>query len=132
VRQDLKAGPGKTAFEEARLTAHAFHRGTALIAEMAQVETAHIPHLDACELVPEALVRIELRGIRRQTLQVEALRRPIREELLNGVAAVNGRTIPDEPHPTRHRAQQVLQKGHHILRIYGGVLAVDIQLAIRR
>jgi hypothetical protein len=35
---------------------------------MTQVETAQIPQLDAFELLPEALVRIELRGIRRQTL----------------------------------------------------------------
>ena len=93
---------------------------------MTQVETAQIPQLDAFELLPDALVRIELRSIRRQTLQVEALRRPICKELLNGVAAVNGRTIPDEHHSARHLAQQVLQKGHHIFRIHGAVLAVEI------
>jgi hypothetical protein len=132
VHKELKSGPCKTAFEDARLTAHAFHRGTEFITEVTQVETAQMPQLDAFELLPEALVRIELRGIRWQALQVEALRGPVREELLNGVTAVNRRTIPDDHHPTRHLAQQVLQKGHHILRIQGVVLAVEIQLALRR
>ena len=100
--------------------------------EMPQVDTAHIPQLDAFELLPDALGRIELRGIRRQTLQVEALRGPVREELSNGLAAVNGRAIPDDHQPARHLTQQVLQKGHHIRRIQGVVLAVDIPLALGR
>jgi hypothetical protein len=99
---------------------------------MMPVETAHIPPLDAFELWPEAFVRIALRGIRRQTLPVEAWRGPVREKLLNGVAAVHGRTIPAEHHPARHLAPQGLQKGHHIFRIQGVVLAVAIELALRR
>jgi hypothetical protein len=130
--KDRKSGPCKTAVEDARLTANAFHRGTEFITEMTQVETAQIPQLDAFELLPEAAVRIERRGIRRQTLQVEAWRGTVREELLNGVAAVHGWTIPDNHHPAGHLAQQVLPKGHHILRIHGVVLAGEIPLALRR
>jgi hypothetical protein len=48
------------------------------------------------------------------------------------MAAVNGRSIPDEHQPARHLTQQVLQKGYHILRIQGVVLAVELQLALRR
>jgi hypothetical protein len=66
-----KVRPLHNSLEEARLPANAFHRGTEFITEMTQVETAHIPPLDAFELVPDALARIELRGIRRQTLQLE-------------------------------------------------------------
>ena len=36
-----------------RLTAHAFHCGTECITAMTMVETAHIPQLDAFELVPD-------------------------------------------------------------------------------
>jgi hypothetical protein len=56
--------------------------------EMTQVETAQIPQFDAFELLPDALVRIELRSIGWQTLQVDALGCHMGQKLLDGVAAV--------------------------------------------
>jgi hypothetical protein len=60
------------------------------------------------------------------------VRGPVREEPLNGMAAVDGRSIPDDHQPARHFTQQVLQKGPHMLRVQGVALAVDIPLALRR
>ena len=49
---------------------------------MVQVETAEIAPFDPCELLPDNLVGVQLRGIRRQTFQVDPSRHPIREARL--------------------------------------------------
>jgi hypothetical protein len=98
---------------------------------MTQVETAQIAPLDAFELLPDALVRIELRSIRRQTLQVDPWRRTVGEEVSDDLTAMDRRAIPNDHQAARHLTPQVRQKGHHIRRIQGVVLAVEIQLALR-
>jgi hypothetical protein len=54
------------------------------------------------------------------------------EKLLNGAAAVDRRAIPDDDHPARHFAQQVFEERDHVVRVDGVVLAVEVQLALRR
>ena len=130
--EDLEACTSEKALENSGFSPHSFHRVAQLTTQMWDVKTAHIAQLDPFELLPEALVRIQLRGIGRQALQVEAWRRAISQELLDGMAAVDGRSIPDNHHPARDLAQQVLQEGDHIPRIDGAVLAVEVQLALWR
>jgi hypothetical protein len=98
---------------------------------MTEVEAAHMLPLDAFELLPEALVRIALWGIRRQTLQGEAWRGTGREARWHGVTAVTGRTLPDDHHPARPLAPQVRPNGHHLRRMHDVVLAVARPLALR-
>src|SRR5918992_4489783 len=99
---------------------------------MRDSDAADMAQLDPCELLPEALAWVELRGIRRQALQMEAWCRPVRQELPAEMAAVAGCSIPDAHHPARHFTPQVLQQGDDILRMQGAVLAVEVQLALRR
>jgi hypothetical protein len=56
----------------------------------------------------------------------------MREELLDGVAAVDGGAIPNDHHTTGHLALQVLEKRDDIVRNDGAVLAMEVQLALRR
>jgi hypothetical protein len=60
---------------------------------MAERQAAHMPELDALPMGPQALARMQLRGLCRQALYVEALRHPIREELLDDVTAMHGGPI---------------------------------------
>src|ERR671923_820717 len=99
---------------------------------MRNIEAAQITELDPFELVPEALARIQFRRIRRQALQVKALRRAIGQELLDDTAAVNGGSVPDDDHAAWDFTQQVLQKGDHVGRVERVVLAPEIELAIKR
>jgi hypothetical protein len=62
----------------------------------------------------------------------EACRGPMREARLHGMAAVNGRPIPDAHEPARPLTPQVLQHGHHTRRTHGVGLAVAIPLPLRR
>jgi hypothetical protein len=99
---------------------------------MRDVQTAQGAELAPCELWPDALVWIQRRGIRREALEVEAWRRALAEQLLHGAAAVDGGALPDDDHPARHFAPQVFETRDHIVRVEGVVLAVEVELALRR
>ena len=98
---------------------------------MREVQAAEITQLDPLQVAPEAFARIQLRRIGGQSLEVEALRRAVGQECLDGMAAMDGGAIPDDDHAAWHLAQQVLQEGHDVFRVDGTVLAVEIQLALR-
>jgi hypothetical protein len=100
--------------------------------QMRHVEAAQIAQFDPFELRPYALPRVQVRCISGQALHVHPLSRTIREELLDKMAAVNRRAVPDDDHAVGHLAQQVFQEGHHVRRIDRVVLAVEVQLAFRR
>jgi hypothetical protein len=100
--------------------------------QMWDVETAQIAPLHPCELVPEALARVQLWGIGWQALQMEALRCTVREELPDGVAAVDWRAIPEDDQAAGYLTPQVLQEGDDIRRVERAVLTMEIQLSLRR
>jgi hypothetical protein len=62
--QELKFCASKEALNQAWFATDPFHRGAQLMPQMWDVETAHIAELDPLQLSPEALTRVQLRGIR--------------------------------------------------------------------
>ncbi len=99
---------------------------------MTQVETAQIAQLDPFELLPEPLTRIEFGGVCRQAFQVDTLGCPIRQESFDDMAAVDRRAIPENHHPARDLAQQMLEKRDDVCGIERAVLAVEVQLTLGR
>jgi hypothetical protein len=99
---------------------------------MTDCKAAHMAEFDALEMPPETFTRVQFRGIGREALDVDALRGTMGEELLDDLTAMNRRSIPDDDYPTGHLTQQVFQKGEHIRRVDRVVLAVEVQLALRR
>jgi hypothetical protein len=97
--------------------------------QMRDVEATHIAELDPLQLLPEPFAGVQLRGIGWQALQMQALRRTPRQELLDGLAAMDRRTIPDEHHPAWDLAQQVLEKPDDVVRVEGVALAAEVELA---
>jgi hypothetical protein len=75
---------------------------------------------------PEALDRVQLRGISWKPLYLEPLSRAIGQERCDEVTAVNRRPIPEEQQTAGHLAQQVLQKRDDICGIDGLLLAMKI------
>ena len=55
---------------------------------MREVQAAEITQLDPLQVAPEAFARIQLRRIGGQSLEVEALRRAVGQECLDGMAAM--------------------------------------------
>ena len=60
-----------------------------------QVETAEVTQLNAFQLLPHTLVRIQVRGIGGQALQMESLGRSVGQELVDDAAAVNRGAVPE-------------------------------------
>jgi hypothetical protein len=98
---------------------------------MREIEATHIAQLDPFQVGPQPLTRIQLGSIGREPLQMDSVRRAVRQKGLDHVTAVNWSSIPNDDHATGHLPQQMLQKGDDILRIESTVLAGEIQLALR-
>jgi hypothetical protein len=97
---------------------------------MTDGKAADIPELNPLQMGPQALAGVQFWGIGRQTLDVEPWRRAVTQERFDDLTAVNRRPIPDNDHTAWHLSQQMFQKGHHIHRIEGAVLAMEIQLPL--
>lgn len=78
--------------------------------QLIQIGTAEVAQFDVLEVVPDALVRVEIRGVARQLLQLEARRRALRQEVLDGLRAMDRRSIPDHKQLARNLAQEMLQE----------------------
>ena len=83
--------------------------------QMRQRQAAQVAQLNPDELWPDAFIRIQVWGIGWQALQVQQLRCTVGEQLLDKMAAVDRRAIPDDPQAARDFTSQVLQKGNYIL-----------------
>jgi hypothetical protein len=130
VHKDLKFGASKEPFNHTRFSTDPFDGIAEFAAEMGQIETAHIAELDPFEVTPEPFAGIQLGGISRQALYVKPLSRSIGQERLDDTAAMDRGAIPDDDHAAGHLPQHMLQEGHHVLRMDGTILTVEIQLAL--
>lgn len=83
---------------------HPYHGVAPFAPKLGEVATADLAPFDPFEWWPEALIRIQLRGIGRPAFQVETWGRAMGPEVLDGVATVHRCRIPDAPHPTRRLA----------------------------
>ena len=71
-----------------------------------------IGQFDALEIVPDALIRIEIRRVAGQLLQMQALGARLAQEVLDGLAVMDRRAIPDDQELPRDLAQQHAQEAH--------------------
>ena len=100
--------------------------------QMRDVEAAQVAQLHPFELLPEALIGVQLWGIGRQALQMQSLRRAIGQECLDDLTAMDGGAIPQDDHTAWDLTQQMFQKGHDIGGIDRLILTVEVQLTFRR
>src|SRR5258706_4753234 len=100
--------------------------------QLPQVAAAQIAQLDALEIVPDALVRVQLGGVAGQLLQVHASGTAPRQEVLDGLAAMNGRPVPDHQELATDLAQQHAQEADDIRRVVGTLLGLQEQAPVRR
>ena len=103
-----------------------------LMPPVRDIEAAQVTQFDPLELCPQALARIEFRGIGWEALQVEAFRRAMGQEFLDDLTAMDGGAIPNNHEATRDLTQQMLQKGHHVGRVHRVVLRMEGEFALGR
>ena len=78
--------------------------------EVINAPTAEVLHLDVLEPVPKPLVRIQIRGVAWQSLQMEAPGRPLGKKLLDRLSPVGRKSIPDDCQLPRNLSQDVAKK----------------------
>jgi hypothetical protein len=82
--------------EHAWCPANPLHCVSEFLVSMGKIQATHMPSLNPCELLPEALARIQLRSLGREALNVEAWRRAMSQELVDDVTAMHRCPTPDE------------------------------------
>jgi hypothetical protein len=85
-----------TGLNDVALVAEPFFGAAQGQRQLSQVMAAEIAEFNALQVVPDALVRIQLRRVPRQLLQVQPSGGAVTQEVLDGLAAVNRRAIPDD------------------------------------
>jgi hypothetical protein len=113
------------------LVAQPLGRQAQVVAKVRQVCTAEIPQLHPLQVVPDPLVRIQIRRVPGQRFQVEALGTTAGQEVFDRLAAMDRRAIPDHQQLAGNMAQQMAQEAHHILAAQGPLLDQEQELAIR-
>ena len=102
-----------------------------LIPEFGEIVTTHILQFDPLQIAPDSLVRIEVRRVARQPFEMNALGSTRRQKILNGVAAVDRCTVPQNQHLARDVPQHMLEKAYDIRAPIGSLLDLQQQLPIR-
>src|SRR5947208_2413727 len=76
--------------------------------------TADIAQLHALEVVPDALVRVEVRGVARERFEADASSAALSQEVLDRLATMDRGAIPDDQELAGDVAQQMLEEAHDI------------------
>ncbi len=90
--------------------------------EMGEVQTADVGQLHALEVVPDALVGVEVWRVAGKLLQADALGAALSQEVLDRLAAMDRGAIPDDQQLAGDVAQQVLEEPHDVRALVGMVL----------
>jgi hypothetical protein len=93
-----------------------------VVPEMGEVLTADIAQFDALEVVPDALVRVEVRGIAGELLEADAAGAALSQEVLDRLAAMDRRAVPNDQQLAGDVAQQMLEEAHDIRARVGVIL----------
>src|SRR5581483_2903853 len=81
-----------------------------LVTEMVKIKTAQVAEFDMFEVLPDPFIRIEVRGIGREALQMNLPRPAIGQELFHFFRPMDRGAIPDDQQFAPEIRMQVLQK----------------------
>ncbi len=85
-----------------------------LLPKVRKVAAAEVLEFHPFQIVPNALVGIQLGGVSGELLQVNARRRPLCQKFLDHFAAMNRGSVPQDQQLAWDVSQQVLEKLDHI------------------
>ena len=78
--------------------------------QLVQIRAAEVAEFDVLEIVPDALVRVEIGRVAGQLLQVETRGGPLGEEVFDRLGPMDRRPVPNHQERSREVTQQVLQE----------------------
>ena len=94
--------------------AEASGRQTETLVEIVQIGAAQVPPLNTFEIGPDALIRVKIGRVAWQLLQAQPPGATLAQEVLDGLTAMDRRSIPDHQQLTGHVPQQVAQEDRHL------------------
>jgi hypothetical protein len=94
----------KTVVENAATMPETFLRWPQFSGDLRHIPTTQVLEFAPLEQIPDPLLRIEIRSLARQALQVQAFGRASLEKLLADLRTVDGRPIPDHQQLARNLA----------------------------
>ena len=98
--------------------------------QLLEIVAGEIPQLHTFQVVPHSFVRVQLRGIGRKPLQMEPLGGPSGQVLLDNIAPVDGRTVPEHQHLAADMMPQMPEEPNHLGAAEGGGLHLHVQLPV--
>jgi hypothetical protein len=78
--------------------------------KLSKIPTATVVQIYVIEIVPDPLVRIEVRRVSGQLSQMETLGRAALQGIIDELPAMDGRAIPDEDDPAPHMHSNTRRK----------------------
>ncbi len=100
--------------------------------ELGEIGAAQVTQLDMLQIVPDAFVGIEFRGVAWELLQLQSGGGPLRQEVFDRLRAVNGRPVPDDEQRARNLAQQMAQELHDCRAAEGALADLQQQPPVHR
>jgi hypothetical protein len=97
---------------------------TKLVTKFRQIMATQVFHLGILQMVPNALGRVQFRGIGGKLLQVDAFGSAICQEVLDGLASMRLQAIPQDQKLARDVMQEMLEKAHNIGTSEGATLTI--------
>ena len=88
-------------------------------AEVREGLAAEVPQLDVLEVAPDALVRVQVRGVAGERLQADALGPAGGQEVLDRLAAMDRRAVPEDQELAGDVAEQVLEEADDVRALVG-------------
>ena len=116
-----------TRLNDCALVAQTFLRSAERHGQLGHITAAQIAQLDALEVVPDALVRVQVGGIARQRLQVQPLGTTLAQEVLDRLPAMDRRAIPDDQQLATAFAKEQAEESDDVGRAIGMVLGLQEQ-----
>jgi hypothetical protein len=107
--------------------AKAFLGMNELSTQVSQVPTTQILEFASFEQVPHLLLRIELRRVARQALQMDPFAHRAGEKLFDHICTMDRRSIPNDQQRACDFVEQHPQKPHDILGLVGSLLHLHEQ-----
>src|SRR5919202_831284 len=110
----MVAGFANAALDDLWLGAQANGRLAQRLAEVLQARTADVAELDALQVTPDALVRIQVRGVGRPWLHLQPSPADLGEPSLDRRPALDRAAVPDHQQRLGDDLQQVTKEARHV------------------
>ena len=95
--------------------------------EVRQVLAADVAQLDVLEVVPDALVRVEVRGVAGELLELDASGAAVGQEVFDRLAAMDRGAVPEDQELAGDVAEQVLEEADDVRALVRALLHVHQQ-----